>query len=71
MSKGRSLTSSVLQGSAVESVLLKVFFKHTYSESECILSKSADNRKLNGAVDMPENRGCQDAIQRDMVKLKK
>lgn len=69
MPKWRSVTSSVLQESTLGLLRFKVFFKDPYSGSECILCNSADNKKLNGAVGMPERTGCQDAIQRVLVKL--
>lgn len=45
-------------------------FSKTYNKCECVLSESANNRKLNGAADTPERTECWDAIHRDLVKLK-
>ena len=61
---------SVMSGVPQESVLGLMFFNafiNIHSETECTLSKFADNTKLCGAVNTPEG---QDVTQRDSDWLK-
>jgi len=62
VSKGRSVTSGVPQGSVLGLALLNIFVGDMDSGIECNLGKSADDIKLCGVVNMLEGR---DAMQRE------